>query len=113
MAWAYLALAIAFEIVGTTMLKLSDGFTRLAPTAAILPAYGISFTFLALAVRDIPLGVAYAIWSGVGTAAIAAIGMAWFREPLTAAKVVFVAVIIVGVVGLHLAGAAAAPRPPD
>lgn len=110
MAWAHLALAILFEIAGTTSLKLSEGFSRLTPTIMILPAYGISFAFLTLAVKDIPLSVAYAIWSGVGTAAIAVIGISFFREPLTAAKVVFLGIIVIGVVGLHLADAAAGAR---
>ncbi len=106
MAWAYLALAIVFEIAGTTALKISDGFVRLMPSLVILPAYALSFGFLGVAIRDIPLSVAYAIWSGVGTAAIAAIGFAVFREPLTLAKVAFIGVIIIGVVGLQLTGAA-------
>ena len=107
MAWVYLTLAIVFEIAGTTALKMSEGFMRLAPSLLILPAYAVSFGFLAVAVRDIPIGVAYAIWSAVGTAAIAAIGIALFREPLTLAKAAFIGVIIIGVVGLQLAEAAA------
>lgn len=105
MAWAYLALAIFFEIAGTTALKMSDGFVRLTPTLLILPAYAVSFGFLGIAIREIPLGVAYAIWSAVGTAAIAAISIALFREPITLAKVAFIGVIIIGVVGLQLVGA--------
>jgi small multidrug resistance pump len=102
MAWVYLTLAIVFEIAGTTVLKMSDGFARLLPSLLILPAYGISFAFLGFAVRDIPIGVAYAIWAAVGTAAIATIGVALFREPFTLAKVMFIGIIIIGVVGLQL-----------
>lgn len=102
MAWLYLALAIVFEIAGTTCLKLSDGFDNLLPSLLIFPFYAISFVLLALAVKVVPISVAYAIWSGVGTALIAAIGILWFREPATAAKIVFIAVIIAGVVGLQL-----------
>ena len=106
MAWAYLTLAILFEIAGTTALKMSAGFARLIPSLLILPAYAVSFAFLAVAVRDIPIGVAYAIWSAVGTAAIATIGIALFREPVTLAKMAFIGVIIIGVVGLQLTEAA-------
>jgi small multidrug resistance pump len=102
MEWAYLSLAIVFEIFGTTCIKLSEGFTRVAPSALIVPAYVVSFLMLTLAVRVIPISIAYAIWSGIGTAAIAVIGILVFKEPLTLAKAAFLAVIIVGAVGLHL-----------
>jgi small multidrug resistance pump len=105
MAWAYLTLAIVFEVAGTTSLKMSEGFVRLVPALLILPAYVISFGFLGFAIRDIPVSVAYAIWSAVGTAAIAVIGIVLFREPITLAKVTFIGVIIIGVVGLQLAEA--------
>lgn len=111
MAWAYLTLAIAFEIAGTTALKMSEGFQRLAPTLLILPAYTISFAFLGLALRDIPVGIAYAIWSAVGTAAIAVIGFMLFREPMTLAKVAFIGIIIIGVVGLQLTELASGQSP--
>lgn len=102
MDWLYLALAIVFEIGGTTCVKLSEGFDKLVPSLLIIPAYAVSFVFLTLAVRTIPISVAYAIWAGVGTAIIAVIGFAVFREPLTTLKVLSIAVIVCGVVGLHL-----------
>lgn len=102
MEWVYLALAIVFETMGTTCLKLSDGFSRLAPTLLILPTYIISFALLALAVKVIPISVAYAIWSAAGTAIIAFIGILLFGEPLTVLKLFFLALIVIGVVGLHL-----------
>ena len=102
MAWLWLALAIAFEIGGTTCVKMSQGFTQLVPSLIIFPAYAISFVFLTLAVKVIPISMAYAVWSGVGTALIATIGILWFREPVTALKLVFLALIVVGVVGLYL-----------
>lgn len=108
MEWLYLGIAIAFELAGTVCLKLSHGFERLAPTLAILPLYAVSFTFLTLAVKVIPIGTAYAVWSGVGTALIAVIGFAAFREPMTALRLVCLGLIIVGVVGLHMAGRGAA-----
>ena len=106
MAWVYLTIAIVFEIAGTTSLKMSEGFARLVPALLVLPAYAISFGFLGFAIRDIPVSVAYAIWSAVGTAAIAAIGIVLFREPITLAKMVFIGVIIIGVAGLQLTEAA-------
>lgn len=102
MAWFYLMLAILFEIGGTSALKMSQGFTHLTPSLVIFPAYAVSFVFLTLAVKFIPISVAYAVWSGVGTALIAAIGMLVFREPVSMSKLVFVGIIIFGVVGLQL-----------
>ncbi len=104
MAWIYLMVAIVFEIGGTSALKMSQGFTHLVPSLVIFPAYAVSFVFLTLAVKVIPISVAYAVWSGVGTALIAAIGILWFREPASAMKLVFLGIIIIGVVGLQLSG---------
>ncbi|MBK8908313.1 MAG: multidrug efflux SMR transporter [Rhodospirillales bacterium] len=103
MAWAYLALAIGFEICGTVALKLSNGFAQVLPSLVILPAYAVSFVFLTFAVKSIPISVAYAVWSGVGIAVISLIGMAWFREPVSPAKLAFIAVIVIGIIGLHIA----------
>ena len=105
MAWLFLAFAIVFEIAGTTALKMSEGFTRLGPSLLILPAYTLSFVLLGIAVREIPISIAYAIWSAIGTAAITVIGMMLFREPLTLIKVAFIGLIIIGVVGLHVTSA--------
>jgi small multidrug resistance pump len=107
MAWVYLGLAILFEVAGTTSLKMSEGFTRLLPSLLIFPAYGISLALLAVAVKTVPISVAYAVWAAVGTALIAAIGILWFREPATPAKLVFIGVIVIGVIGLHLSDSAA------
>ena len=109
MAWVYLILAILFEIGGTSALKMSQGFTQTLPSMLIFPAYAVSFVFLTLAVKIIPISVAYAIWSGVGTALIAAIGILWFHEPVTMSKLVFLGIIVFGVVGLQLSGNAENP----
>lgn len=103
MPWIYLAIAILFEIAGTVCLKLSNGFSQLLPSLAIVPLYGVSFALLVLALKGIPVSVAYAIWSAVGTALIATIGMLWFREPATILRLVSLALVILGVVGLNLA----------
>jgi small multidrug resistance pump len=100
----YLAAAIVLEICGTTSLKLSEGFTRIAPAGAVMICYTSSFVLLSLALRGIDLSIAYAVWSGVGTAIVAAIGIVWFHEPAGAWKLLSLAMIVLGVVGLHLSG---------
>lgn len=107
-SWIYLSVAVVLEVAGTASLKLSDGLTRLVPSLLIIPAYDLSFTLLALALKQVPVSVAYAIWSAVGTALITGIGMAFFREPVNPAEIAFTRLIIVGCVGLHLADRAAA-----
>lgn len=104
--WFILAGAIVLEVAGTTSMKLSQGFTRLGPSVLIFVFYGLSFVALTLVLKKIDVGVAYAIWAGVGTALIAVIGFAYFHEPVTAVKVASIALIIVGVVGLNLSGTA-------
>ncbi|WP_433349705.1 DMT family transporter [Micromonospora sp. CA-111912] len=105
MAWILLLGAIAFEVTGTSALKHSAGFTKLVPTIVVGVAYLLSFTLLALAVRHLQVSVAYAIWSGVGTAAIAIVARIAFGEALTPAKIAGIALIIAGVATLNLAGA--------
>jgi len=104
--WGYLIIAIILEVCGTTSMKLSQGFTRLGPSLAIFVFYALSFGLLTLALKAIDVSVAYAIWSGVGTALIAAIGMVWFKEPVTAVRMISIVLIVAGVVGLNLSGAA-------
>ncbi|MBO8181811.1 MAG: multidrug efflux SMR transporter [Archaeoglobus sp.] len=104
MYWLYLILAILSEVVGTTNMKLSQGFTKLVPSILIFVFYGISFTFLTLALKKIDVSIAYAIWSGLGTALIVVIGLLIFKEPVTIVKLVSIGLIVVGVVGLHLSG---------
>ena len=100
----WLALAIGTEVVATTSLKLSDGFTRLGWGAVVVAGYGISFYAMSVALRSIPLGVVYAVWSGVGTAAIVVIGYVLFREVLDAVKLAGIGLIIVGVMMLNGTG---------
>ena len=104
MTWLYLVLAILLEVSGTTCMKLSEGFTRMVPSILLVVFYSLSFAMLTLALKRIDVSVAYAIWSGVGTALIASIGVLWFKEPATAMKVISLALIIIGVVGLNLGG---------
>ncbi|MBK1694926.1 hypothetical protein CKO09_09260 [Chromatium weissei] len=102
--WFFLAGAIALEVVGTTFMKLSDGLTKPLPIALMLTFYVLSFLALTLALKKIEVGVAYAVWSGVGTALIAIIGMMYFREAVTMLKFISISLIILGVVGINLAG---------
>ena len=106
MMWLYLALAILFEVTGTTCMKLSEGFTKLVPSILLFVFYSLSFRMLTLALKRIDVSVAYAVWSGMGTALIATIGVLWFKEPITALKLISLALIIGGVVGLNLSGGA-------
>jgi small multidrug resistance pump len=104
-SWVLLFVAIAFEIAGTTSIKLSRGFTVLGPSLLTLGLYTASLCALSVAMNRLQMGVAYAIWSGLGTAAVAAIGMWHFHEPLNAIKLASLGLVILGVVGLNLSGA--------
>jgi quaternary ammonium compound-resistance protein SugE len=102
MAWFYLVTAGVFEIVWAYFMKQSDGFTRLTPTIITLVTMIISFSFLALAMRSLPLGTAYAIWTGIGTIGAFAIGIVFLAEPVTLLRLGSAALIICGLVGLKL-----------
>jgi small multidrug resistance pump len=102
----YLLLAILAEVTGTTFVKLSQGFTRLFPSVLIFVFYGLSLGFLGLALKKVDLSLAYAVWSGLGIAFIASVGILFFREPVTTMKMVSLALIVAGVVGLNLVGEA-------
>ena len=102
MYWLYLALAILFEVCGTTSMKLSYGFTRILPTVAMIFFYMLSFAFLTLALKKIDISVAYAIWSGVGVMLITIVGIFFFKENVSVLKILSILFIVIGVVGLHL-----------
>lgn len=103
MVWVVLALAIASEVVGTIALRFSDGFTRPVPVIVVVAGYGLAFYLLSLTLRELPLSITYAVWSGVGTAAVAGIGMTALGESVNVVKLLSIALIIAGVVGLNLA----------
>ena len=100
-----LALAIAAEVIATVALKASDGFSRPVPAAIVVVGYGISFWLLALVLKHLSVGTTYAIWSAVGTAAVALIGIAAYGEAANALKLASLGLIVLGVVGLNAAGA--------
>lgn len=102
MGYVYLCLAIVAEIVGTTALKASNEFTRLVPGIVALAGYGISLFFLALVLRTIPVGIAYAIWAGVGIAAISLIGVFVFRQPIDFPAILGITLIVSGVVVINV-----------
>ena len=104
MHWLYLTLAILSEVAGTTCMKLSAGFTKSTPSVLMWVFYGVCFYFLTLSLKKVELSVAYAIWSGLGTALIATLGVIYFREPVSPLKIVGLVAIIGGVIALNLSG---------
>jgi small multidrug resistance pump len=102
MPWLYLAIAIIGEIIGTTALKASDGFTRLGPSLLVVLGYGIAFFLLAQVLRSIPLGITYAIWSGVGVAAVTVIGWVMYGQRLDLPALLGIGLIVAGVVVLNI-----------
>lgn len=104
MSWIYLIVAIMLEVSGTISMKMSEGFSKITPSIAMLIFYLLGISILAVALRRIDISVAYAVWSGLGTALIATVGMLWFEEPITVVKIVSLTLIIMGVMGLNLEG---------
>ena len=104
-SWLCLMAAVLLEVAGTTSMKLSAGFTRLIPSIFLFVFYVLSFIALTYALKTIELSIAYAVWSGIGTALIAIIGIAYFKEPVSAPKILSLVFIIIGVVGLQVSGA--------
>lgn len=102
MHWFLLIAAVIAETIGTTALKLSDGFTKLWPSVTVIAAYGISFWFLALVLRTLPVGIAYAIWSGLGICLIAAIGWFAFNQRLDLPALIGLGLIITGILVIQI-----------
>lgn len=102
MAWALLVVAGLLEVVWAIGIKRSEGFTRLWPSVVTLAAMAASFYLLSLAVRTLPIGTAYAVWVGIGAAGAAILGMVMLREPASAARVAFLALLLVSIVGLKM-----------
>jgi small multidrug resistance pump len=91
-------------VTGTTALKLSQGFSRLAPSLVVVASYCLSFYLLSLTLKKMEVGMVYAIWSAIGTALIATLAIPWFKEPISVLKVGSLALIILGIIGLNLSG---------
>jgi len=96
--YIYLGTAIVFEVIGTSALQASQTLTRLVPSLVMAAAYGASFVFLALTLRTIPVGIAYALWSGIGIVLIAAVGWFWFKQSLDTPALIGLSLIVAGVV---------------
>jgi multidrug resistance protein EbrA len=103
-AYILLAVAITGELFGSSMLKASDGFKRPLPSAGVVTGYVLSFYFFSLALKTLPLGPAYAIWAGVGTALTAVVGALFYKENMNARKVISMGLIICGVILMRLSG---------
>lgn len=99
--YLYLALAIVLEVIGTAALQASETLTRPVPTLVMAITYAASFLFLALSLRTIPVGIAYALWAGLGIVLIALVGWLWFKQPLDGPALVGLALIIGGVVVIN------------
>ncbi|MBP3957301.1 quaternary ammonium compound efflux SMR transporter SugE [Gemmata sp. G18] len=100
MAWVYLLIAAAFEICWAIGLKYTQGFTKLWPSVLTVTAMAVSFAFLSLAVRTIPIGTGYVVWTGIGAVGTAVLGIILFGEPITVWRALFLLLIVGGVVGL-------------
>ena len=100
--WAYLAVAIVAEVIATSALKASDSFSRLVPSVVVVIGYAIAFVFLSLTLKSIPVGVVYAIWSGVGIVLISLVGYFAFGQALDAAALAGMALIVAGVLVINL-----------
>lgn len=104
MSWVILFFAIVFEVAGTLTLKFTEGMTRLWPTVLMFAFYLVSLFGLSMAVSKIPVGTAYAVWSGVGTLMVAVLGVFWLKEEVTVLRSVSMLLIVIGVAGLYLTG---------
>jgi small multidrug resistance pump len=100
--YAYLTIAIAFEVVATSALKATEGFTRLGPSVITVVGYALAFYFLSLTLRTMPVGIVYAVWSGAGIVLITAIGWLYFRQSIDAPGLVGIGLILAGVLVVNL-----------
>ena len=108
MNWLYLAIAIVAEVIATSALKASDGFSRLGPAIVVVIGYGVAFTLLSLTLRTIPVGVVYAVWSGAGIVLIGLVGYFAFNQVLDAPALIGMGLILAGVLIINLFSRSAA-----
>jgi small multidrug resistance pump len=101
MNWLYLSVAIVLEVVATSALKASDGFTRLLPSLLVVAGYSAAFYTLSLTLRTLPVGIVYAVWSGVGVVLITLVGWLWFKQELDVPAFIGIALISSGVIVLN------------
>jgi small multidrug resistance pump len=101
MQWLYLGTAIVAEVIATSVLKASEGFTRLIPSLVVLTGYATAFYFLSLTLQTMPLGIAYAVWSAIGIALVSVIGWFLYRQSLDAPAIIGIGLIVAGVVVIN------------
>ncbi|MFL0196226.1 DMT family transporter [Clostridium sp. WILCCON 0269] len=104
MEWIYLILAIILETLGTTCMKISEGFTKLLPALGTLLTYGLCFIFLSMSLKKISVSIVYAIWGAAGITIISVIGILVFKEDVSVLKIVSILFIVLGVIGLNFSG---------
>lgn len=102
MAWIFLGIAGLFEVIWATSMKYSAGFTKLGPTAITVAAMVVSFAFLSMSLKALPLGTAYAIWTGIGAAGAFVVGVMFMGEAATPGRVISILLLVSGIVGLKL-----------
>jgi len=107
MAYLYLAIAIIGEVIATSALKASEEFTKIGPTIVVVLGYGVAFYCMTLTLRTIPIGITYAIWSGVGIVLVSIVGVVFFKQYLDAPAIIGMGLIIAGVIVIHLFSKAA------
>jgi quaternary ammonium compound-resistance protein SugE len=105
MAWIYLILAGIFEVVWAMGLKYSQGFTRLYPSLITIAGMLVSFYLLSVAIRTLPIGTAYAVWTGIGALGAVVFGILFFNEPASVARIVFICLLLIGIIGLKATSA--------
>ena len=106
MGWVYLVIAGLFEIAWAVALKYSEGFSKLVPSVTFFVTAALSMWFLSMALKSLPIGSAYAVWTGIGAVGLAIIGMVWFSEPVTIVRIACIGLIVLGIIGLKLSGSA-------
>ncbi len=102
MNWLYLGIAIACEVLATSALKATEGFTRWQPSVLVVVGYGLAFFFLSLTLRSIPVGVAYAIWSGAGVVLVSVVSWLLYQQTMDAAAIAGIGLIVAGVLVINL-----------
>lgn len=105
MAWIYLTIAGLFEVVWAVGLKYSHGFTKLVPSLITLGGMIVSFYLLSLATKELPMGTAYAVWTGIGAVGTVLLGIFLFKEPVNVVRILFLCFIVIGILGLKFTSA--------
>jgi small multidrug resistance pump len=106
MAWVWLGLAICAEVIATSALKATDGFSRLGPSVVVILGYSLAFYFLSLVLQVLPVGITYAVWSGVGIVLVSVVGWLWYGQTLSPQALAGIGLILAGTIVLNLSSGA-------